>query len=207
MRWLTLAAGLLVLGAQPGMAEHYALLVGINHVPGIGTEFDLRHAEADARRLRDRLIGDGFYAADHVQLLTGSAAAAQEQASKVSIRSALEDVLAPRLGTDDVLLVYLAMHGTLVRDGDISKRAFLPRDARKGLASTYVADAELATWLSRVRARKVVVLDVCFAGDRGTRFFRDPESRALMVPSFASGDPLVRSARAVITASGHDGAS
>ncbi|MEW6755368.1 MAG: PEGA domain-containing protein, partial [Candidatus Latescibacterota bacterium] len=189
-------------GAQAG--EHHALLVGVDRVPGIGPEFDLKYAERDVHDLQRLLVDKGYYAPENVHVLTGSGVAPEEAASWSGIRSTLKDVLARSLQPDDVLLVYLALHGTLIREGDQTRRAFLPHDARKGSRSTYIRDEELGSWLADIRARKVLVLDACFAGDKGSRFFRDQADRALILPEFVADDPLVRQAHAVLTASGHD---
>ena len=140
--WGLLIVILVTLG-RAGAGEHYALLVGIDQIPDIGSEFDLKYAESDAKKLRRLLLEEGFYAEEHIHLLTGSATSSANQARKGTIRSTIEDILTKELESDDVLLVYLAMHGTLIKEEDETKRAFLPTDALKGRASTYITDEEL----------------------------------------------------------------
>jgi hypothetical protein len=201
-RWM-IAVVLFTTLNQLEAGEQYALLVGIDHVPDIGPEFDLKNAEGDVEQLKSWLVEEAFYLDEHVHLLKGSSSG-QLKASKTLIQSEIVDEFARDLSSEDVLLIYLAMHGTVVKEGDETKRAFLPVDASKGRPTTYISDKELGDWLARVQAQKIVILDVCFAGGKGSRFFRDESNRTLIMPTFERGDPLARNAQAVITASGRD---
>lgn len=112
-----------------------------------------------------------------------------------------------RMASGDVLLIYLAMHGTLLRsdtEPDGNDEAFLPVDAQRGNPGTYLRDNDLVSILRDVNGRVVLVIDACFAGGTGAPTWRDPEHMDVEIPDFSGTDDLATAATAVLTASRGD---
>lgn len=178
-------------GARPVL---HVVAVGIDrYKAGLRLQFARTDAEAVAGFFKPGLFSDV-----QVHLLVN------EQADKAAFLKAVGQVR-DRCGAQDVLLLYLAGHGTL--QGDLYY--FLPYDARvdtpEALSQTAVSSVELADLLSGVEAAKqLVILDSCHSGAAGSVLGRYLASRgdaiglirAQQVLARASGTFLVAAASA-----------
>ncbi|MEZ4727125.1 MAG: caspase family protein [Caldilineaceae bacterium] len=93
------------------------------------------------------------------------------QATQAAIRQALTD-LAGKTNADSTVLLYISSHGAQIATSDWADEYLLPVDAQitseAQLAATAIAGAELATALTAIPARKLlVVLDCCHAAGIG----------------------------------------
>jgi hypothetical protein len=121
----------------------------------------------------------------HLTLLTSAAEKNSDQPTKENLQRAFETARKSRLG--DFFVVYLAGHGTGLRQGDSELYCYLTQEARSldppALADsavrgrTSVTSEELVDWIKRVPALKqVLVLDTCAAGAAASKL---TESRAV----------------------------
>jgi formylglycine-generating enzyme required for sulfatase activity len=169
-----LAAGLTLLCAEAGAkGQRWAVVVGIGKYRD-PTIRPLRYAVADARAMHAFLVdpnGGGFPPAN-VQLLL------DQQATQVTLRSALGTTLARRAVRGDTVFIYYAGHGAL--EADLSGRELdgyakylIPHDASTAdLFASAINMAEVEIFFSRIQAETVVLaLDTCYSGAGGGRGF------------------------------------
>jgi len=121
----------------------------------------------DAQDIHDLLIDPQYcgYPKDNVQLLKDN------EATQAAVRQALKD-LASRSDKDGTVYLYISSHGGRVESGPYAGEYLLPVEAyttsEDAIAKTSISDAEFTKALSKIPARKVVVvLDCCHAGGIG----------------------------------------
>jgi len=176
-----------------------ALLVGIDRYDKLPKEAQLRFAAADAKAMRDVLVGSYGFPAANVKLLVDG------DATLKNIRSALDDLANKReVGNDDRILVYFSGHGQTVASGREERGYLIPCDAKVDLSDAKDAGGYKKTCLPMQEvwdrldpspAKHVAVIaDACFSGLL-TR------SRALEEPVGLSAY-LTMPARQAITAGG-----
>jgi uncharacterized caspase-like protein len=162
-------------GAKPGApanagppGQHWALIVGIGNFtdPKIPT---LQYTVSDAQSFQDVLLDPkiGNFSPDHVRSLF------DDQATTVNIKMAL-NWLARSAGPDDVVVVYMATHGSS-RDLDTAGVNYiLTHDTVVGpsldpdeLYATALPMVDIANAIAtRVKAgRAAIFLDTCFSGN------------------------------------------
>jgi hypothetical protein len=121
----------------------------------------------DAQDIHDLLIDPQYcgYPKGNVQLLKDN------EATQAAVRQALKD-LASRSDKDSTVYLYISSHGGRVESGPYAGEYLLPVEAyttsEDAIAKTSISDAEFTKALSKIPARKVVVvLDCCHAGGIG----------------------------------------
>ncbi len=184
-------------GAKPavtGVPRIWVVAVGVSdyRTPGLSLEF----ADRDATAI------DGFFASDEGGrvpderrvLLTDA------KATRASVLTALTS-LSRRTAPEDMIVIFLAMHGMPDAGGDLY---YLAHDTDpKELVGTGLPQRDLEYAISRAPARRVVLLaDACHAGAAGFEGFRGRRSAALaetnrLVGQLAESKP----GTAVLTAS------
>jgi hypothetical protein len=146
------------------VGKRYALCIGINEYVN-ARPINLHFARADAEdlssALRDALRG-GF---DEVHELL------DEQATKVSIRQAIDDLLqSPLRQPDDLILLFFSGHGVRDRQGDL---CLVPSDFRRHIDgnpdfSSLLHAKELEVSLGNSNAQNIILLiDCCHSGALG----------------------------------------
>jgi WD40 repeat protein len=148
----------------------FVLAVGITEYAG--KQLALRWAAKDALNLAEaaRVIADPLYKEVIVKSLVSGA---NRPPTRANILTAMEEIKSASR-QEDVLLVFLAGHGTArkdVREGEIYY--FLTAEAAASstadaelLAGTSISSTELKTWLIQpeMPASRVLILDTCQAG-------------------------------------------
>ena len=124
---------------------------------GIGnyTEYPALNAAAgDAHAIGNTLLNRGF---DSITTITN------DEVSLLSLHRNLE-TLSAGLGQDDLLVIYVAAHGWVDRDGGTAR--ILPSNTRRGSEREDGIDlaAIVDNFSQRTDARIIVMLDACFAG-------------------------------------------
>jgi sulfatase modifying factor 1 len=152
--WLCLFAAL---AAGPARAATWALLIGIN---GYRTVAPLRYSVADVKAVRDLLVSQGGYAADHVITMTDESRGEEEPTNNNIVFQFGE--LARRIGAEDSFLFYFTGHGY-----ELEGRHYLlsinadPRSVDT-LEISAVSLERLRQQVRGLRARQVIFLvDAC----------------------------------------------
>lgn len=81
---------------------YWAIVVGVGNYKNISV--DTRYSVNDARDFSQQL--ERYYGFNHIKLVTDAAA------TKINVRSAVLDWLAPKEDRDDIVLFYFAGHGS-----------------------------------------------------------------------------------------------
>ena len=168
-QWFLLAC---VLVAAPARAEVYALLVGVADYDDSTGIADLRGPPNDVALLRSVLLRRGV--SQIVTLADGTAQSPRP--TRAAILAALDELIG-RVSAGDFVFLHFSGHGTRQRDqnGDETDgldEVFLPADAgpadpATGLISQGLADDEIGSAVSALRAKGVdvwLVMDNCHAG-------------------------------------------
>lgn len=140
-----------------------ALIIGISDYAGVTPLPEaVLHDARDFASLLKSNEHCGYPAANIRVLLN-------EEATLSAIRAALAE-LAAAAGTDDTITIFFSGHGTRLGDGETATSALVPFDARfDDLATTTLPEHELSAALSKIKARRLVLLiDACHAGDAGS---------------------------------------
>lgn len=175
-RHLFAAAAVLVAAGfvHPRLADEprrWAVVVGAGDYAHFGDEEggDLPGAAADARAMRDVLVGRWGFPEEGVHLLLDSAA------TRERIRYELAEWLPSVAKPGDLVVFYFSGHGSQVFDqnGDEEDgldETICPTDVLRGSGRMDIRDDELGGWLRALPTRNVtVILDSCHSGT-ATRF-------------------------------------
>ena len=180
--------------AGKGVPRIWVLAVGVSDYKD--TSLALEYADRDATAV------DAFFASDaggrvpdeRRVLLTN------ENATRAAVLTGL-NTLSRRTAPDDMIVIFLAMHGLPDPGGDLSYLSF-DTDA-KALVGTGLPQRDIEYAISRAPARRVVLLaDACHAGAAGFAGFQGKRAAALaetnrLVGQLAESKP----GTAVLTAS------
>jgi hypothetical protein len=170
---LTVAATLV--GCGSGFAAQRALLIGVNHYPGLISQGraggrDLQGAVADAQTFQDVLIKIFKFDPASIEVLT------DETATRERILTEFKTWLIDGTKPGDTVVFYYAGHGAqaVVKDTDGSNRltsTIVPADAKGDLdaanpeVSGMIRGDEIGGLLGRIADRQtLVVADSCFSG-------------------------------------------
>jgi len=190
-------------------AERWALIVGIGSFTDQNIE-PLKYTASDARSFQDALTDPkvGSFKADHVHSLLN------DQATTKSIKMQL-NWLARSAGPDDLVVVYIATHGSS-RDLDtVGVNYIITHDTEIGanidpdsLYATALPMVEIANAIAtRVKARRAAIfLDTCYSGNAAVK------DAKLIAPGIKNAAPSAQtldhikqgSGRMVFAASGTD---
>jgi len=161
--WILLL-GVISAFSLAGQATMYGIVIGVATYADPRIE-DLTYAATDAITFAQSLQEQSDVSPSRITLLTNS------KATRAAIEQAFTDIAAITR-PEDKLIIYFSGHGASVpdldgdeADGDGNDEAFLPYDAAKGDASSYVIDDDLGEWIASIPAEGVaVVLDSCYSG-------------------------------------------
>lgn len=147
--------------------EVWAVVIGINRYKNFPT---LRYSVNDAREFYRYLVEVNRVPQDHVWLLL------DEEATLDKLRSTLGTQLRRQAGRDDMVIIYLAGHGTTERDasspdGDGLEKYILPHNADpKDLYASAMPMSEVARIFNRISSERLVFIsDTCYSGASGGR--------------------------------------
>ena len=159
--------------------EKWALVVGVGQFQDASHIQKLSYTVSDATAFASMLSGPNLgFKKDHVlQLVDG-------QATLLGIRTAIGQ-LREKVTEDDLLVVYMASHGS-PRQSDPNGVSYVLTydtkiDSAASLYATSLQMVDLAQLLKRdIRARRLVlILDTCFSGDatgaRGAQVYSSPQ--------------------------------
>jgi hypothetical protein len=145
----------------------WAVVIGINrykNFPG------LKYSVNDAREFYRYLIEVNEVPKDQIWLLL------DEDATIEKLRSTLGTHLRRQAGKDDMVIIYLAGHGTTERDaaspdGDGLEKYILPHNADpKDLYGSAMPMSEVARIFNRISSQRLVFIsDTCYSGASGGR--------------------------------------
>jgi tetratricopeptide (TPR) repeat protein len=136
--------------------NYYALLIAEKDYTDDGFN-DLATPVADARELKDILVGQYEFDEKNVKLLAN--------AGRTEIIDTLYKIC--KMMTDaDNLLVFYAGHGDVKRvNNQIEGGFIIPSDAKKGSRGSYISSEDLLEPVSTSSARHILfVVDACFGG-------------------------------------------
>ncbi len=159
--------------------EKWALVVGVGKFQDAGNIQSLNYTVSDATAFSALLTSPTLgFRKDHVVQLVDS------QASLLGIRTAIGQ-LRERVKEDDLLVVYMASHGTPRQSDPNGVSYVLTYDTRldssASLYATSLQMIDLTQLLKRdIRARRLVlILDTCFSGDatgvRSAQVYASPQ--------------------------------
>lgn len=187
---------LLLLAGRRTLAADFALIIGVNECPKF--EFSdgtrprpLRGAETDADAMRDLLIDDFSFPADHVRVLK------RQVATRENVLAAMDD-LRDNAAKGDRVVFHFSGHGTQVpdrkpfdeSDNDRLDEALCLYDT-DAEGNNLLTDDELGRWLDDLKAHSAtVILDCCHAGTgiKGPADGIAARSLPIAVSSRAKGD-------------------
>jgi WD40 repeat protein len=165
---------------EPFAPRLYAIVCGISQYADPRKIKTLRFAAKDARDMALALAAGSkeLFGTDktEIHLLTGEGKTNKDAtaATKANLKAAFEDV-AKKARPQDVLVVYLAGHGTTLGLGT-SVYCYPTQDADNtdfgtaAAAGKMVTDSELAEWTKAIPAQKqVLILDTCASGAAGEK--------------------------------------
>jgi hypothetical protein len=153
--------------------ELYAIVVGTAKYAAENLQLNFAAKDAEDMARAFELAGKRLFGADHVHLSLFSTSGNPRvlPPTKANVKRAFEQ--AQTGGPNDVLLVYLAGHGTTQKDLYV----YLTQDSTGRdlydpaiLEQTTITSDELAEWIKKVPARhQVLILDTCGAGAVATK--------------------------------------
>lgn len=173
-------------GAPAHPAERWALIVGIGSFTDRNIE-PLRYTASDAQSFEDALLDPkvGHFEADHVRMLLN------DEATTKNIKMQL-NWLARSAGPDDLVVVYVATHGSS-RDLDtVGVNYLITHDTEIGanidpdsLYATALPMVEISNAIAtRVKARRAAIfLDTCYSGNAAAK------NTKLIAPGVANAAP------------------
>lgn len=134
-------------------AHSYAIVIGIDHyaAPKWPT---LGYAVKDAQAMAALLGSQGFTV---ISLY-------ESQATKEAILSAMQDNLAPRLGTSDRVLVFFAGHGQTETLGGEKRGYIVPYDGDQGSSLISMAELQEQSSLMGNAKHELFIMDSCYGG-------------------------------------------
>jgi hypothetical protein len=162
--------------------EIWAVIIGINQYHNLPS---LKYAVNDAREVYRYLIEVNRVPKDHIWLLL------DEDATLDRIRSTLGTQLRRKAGKEDMVIVYLAGHGSTEKDasspdGDGLEKYILPHNADpKDLYASAIPMGEVSRIFQRISSEKLVFLsDTCYSGASGGRTILASGDRANVSGAF-----------------------
>ena len=162
--------------AQKYKPNMYAIVCGVSDYGG--SDIDLRYAAKDAEDIAKalKLAGSRFLEPHAGKVHLTLLATSDHPDAILPTRKNLELAFAAatKAGPDDILVVYLAGHGTTLQQGS-DLYCYLTKDARtldpatlsdkEVLSQVAVTSEELTKWIKNIPAKRcVLVLDTCAAG-------------------------------------------
>ncbi|MCZ6752628.1 MAG: caspase family protein, partial [Acidobacteria bacterium] len=145
-----------LLEQQAGIAERYALLIGISEYAN--TTIDLNFAANDARALNDLLLDPeiGAYKPENIRLLLN------EEATRKNIMSSLNSWLGNRVQEQDSVLIFYSGHGAL---GNGNEAYWVTYDADvEDLYASALSNTDISELIAKLPAkRKLTLIDSCYS--------------------------------------------
>jgi hypothetical protein len=148
--------------------KYYALIISVQNYEDKGIK-DLDYPVEDGEKIRKML--QDYYTFDP------SYTTHLKNPTLKQITDALSE-LATKVGLKDNLLIFYAGHGYW--DEDAKQGYWLPTDAKKGTANTWLSNKDLRDYIQKIKARHTLLLaDACFSGSifkTRSAFFNAPEA-------------------------------
>jgi len=168
-------------------AEKHAVLIGINEYPGLKSA-DLEAPENDVNYLKGILLKEFDIPESNIITLVSSNEEL-ERPSGANIKLFIEE--SQDLRSEDLFIFYFSGHGTIYQaEGEAEGKPYLlPYEARSDKVGTFVDLGVLASWLKKVSARKLIILDACYAG-KGKSVRASKKKAEFVMPDLRQGDPL-----------------
>ena len=142
--------------------NRWAFLVGVNHYRESGRFRRLNHCVNDVVDLKGLLEEVGFTAACLHDHLERDSPRFPDTAD--TIKAELRK-LKDKVGPDDLILVYMACHGTRSLSADDTNPYLILRDTRPTMPKTALAVADLKAEMQALSAqRQILLLDACHMG-------------------------------------------
>jgi tetratricopeptide (TPR) repeat protein len=144
----------------PPVKNKWALVIGISNFKD--PKINLQYAAKDATDLRNYLVSEAHFAADHVQLLT------DKQATRENIVAMLGDKWLKRVAQpDDLVLLYVSTHGTASKREVGDTNFIVPYEANvDNIVLSGIPMQWLTVGLKEMLHcnRLIVIMDVCHSG-------------------------------------------
>jgi uncharacterized caspase-like protein len=143
-------------GGNRAITDKWAFIVGLNHFANF-PQNSLRFCVADATALKDFLVNEAGFKANHVYLLT------DEQATTSNIKRVMTELLPRAIRPDDLVLLYFSTHGTPEMKGD----NYIVTYDFDGSGSTGIPMSTLSRMIKNdIPSNRIVTLiDTCFSGN------------------------------------------
>jgi hypothetical protein len=143
-------------GGNRAITDKWAFIVGLNHFANF-PQNSLRFCVADATSLRDFLVNEAGFKANHVYLLT------DEQATTANIKRVMGELLPRAIRPDDLVLLYFSTHGTPEMGGE----NFIVTYDFDGKGGTGIPMSTLSRMIKTdIPSNRIVTLiDTCFSGN------------------------------------------
>ena len=138
------------------ITDKWAFIVGLNHFANF-PQNSLRYCVADATSLRDFLVNESGFKANHVYLLT------DEQATTPNIMRVMTELLPRAVRKDDLVLLYFSTHGT----PDMHGENYIVTYDFDGKGKTGVPMSTMSDMIrTKIPSDRVVtMIDTCFSGN------------------------------------------
>jgi uncharacterized caspase-like protein len=154
-----LAGGVAV--AVPDQETSWAVVVGVDNYQ-VKTISPLQFAASDARYLSQALQEKARIAPGHIFTLCSDESSNPSQAPTKANLSAIFQLLSKKVGPNDTLLFFYSGHGVMVQDHSFLVTPEADNRNLRTLAATSLDSQELATWMRRTGAKKIMLaLDAC----------------------------------------------
>lgn len=149
-----------IIGETEKGTEYYAVIVGVSDYKYLS---DLSYCDDDAIDIYNRLLSYPNWKATNIKLLIDS------DAEKADIEAAI-DWMKTEADADDICLFTFSGHGCYGDDvspydeADGYDEYFCPYDSLTSSYANDISDDEFESLMDTINAKKVVILDTCFAG-------------------------------------------
>ncbi len=151
----------------------WALVIGVNEYPNLGSDYTLKYAQSDAQAIAKRLREPAVRMPENNLFVRVG-----QKATKGNIQSVLVDEIAMKVKPNDTVFIYFSGHGCQYADDDSDEQIdnknddkdefILPVGAREDKPSTWIRDDEFNKWIMNINARLIVIaFDCCYAGEQG----------------------------------------
>jgi len=142
--------------------DRFAVVIGVSDYSS--PRMDLKYAKKDAEAFRDALIKRCRFSKENVRLLV------DREATRESIRKAIEGWLSQKSKSADAIVVYFSGHGTRAPDNDNDEEDgfdefLLPYDFDPSDLTSGIRDDDFAFWIRTLKCdRTLLIFDSCFSG-------------------------------------------
>ena len=176
--------------------KDYAILIGVRDYKNPEIP-DLSAPENDVILMKKILMDELDIPPTHITTLVSS------EAMYTLIKSAVVDNH-NHLEPEDFLVFYFSGHGSIYSDNQRDqsskgKQFLLPYEAKRNRPGTFIKLDDLAQWLRHIKARKLIILDACYAGGGKSAPVGDPKMKGdALFPTLDDRNPIEQVANSII---------